>query len=590
MEGLAAMTDTVAPGALSIDRLAQGVELLGRYEQSGYTAEQYLLRRPDGQVVQLTQLLYFVVEALRDTTSAQAAADHASASFGRTVSAENVEYLIEHKLRPLGIFEGDVEFAPPAGGSQSAATAQSSTALSLTVRRAVIPASVHRRLTFALRWLFDRRVIPVVLLALVAADAWMLVRARGNVLGGTTEILSHPGLLLALFGLFALCNAFHEFGHAAGTAYSGAKPGVMGIGIYLVMPVFFTDVTDSYRLDRRGRLRVDLGGVYFNAIAVLAAVAVYLPTHYKPLLLLAVLLQMEALFQFLPFVRLDGYYVVADLIGIANPFAFVKPALARLLRRPEPAGPAKLSALKPGAQRAIKIWVALTVPILAAELALTGVMAPTVAPAFWRSVTTNADTLSRSVSHGHIVPALAAVADLALLAITPLGIALLLGSLALGSVRMTRRALAGRRTRRDAAGQAGRGAAEAQAAFGRPADVTPLQAEQQQSPAGGLTNGAAAAAGSAPAVEPSQGPAAYAMPYAEKRSGGAQNGLGGGVAAGAGVNLALPSSPALAGQLAEAPAQTFESRNHVARTSAGVAVGVAAAAWLAHTTRTKPGS
>ena len=34
----------------------------------------------------------------------------------------------------------------------------------------------------------------------------------------------------------------------------------MGAGLYLVWPAFYTDVTDSYRLGRAGRLRTDLGG------------------------------------------------------------------------------------------------------------------------------------------------------------------------------------------------------------------------------------------------------------------------------------------------------------------------------------------
>ena len=49
-------------------------------------------------------------------------------------------------------------------------------------------------------------------------------------------------------------------------AAAAPRPGVMGAGLYLVWPAFYTDVTDSYRLGRGGRLRTDLGGLYFNAI------------------------------------------------------------------------------------------------------------------------------------------------------------------------------------------------------------------------------------------------------------------------------------------------------------------------------------
>ena len=41
------------------------------------------------------------------------------------------------------------------------------------------------------------------------------------------------------------------------------------------VPAFYTDVTDSYRLGRGGRLRTDLGGMYFNAITALLVAAVW---------------------------------------------------------------------------------------------------------------------------------------------------------------------------------------------------------------------------------------------------------------------------------------------------------------------------
>ena len=66
-----------------------------------------------------------------------------------------------------------------------------------------------------------------------------------------------------------VATAFHELGHASACRYGGARPGVMGVGVYLVWPAFYCDVTDAYRLNRAGRLRTDLGGVYFNAIFAL---------------------------------------------------------------------------------------------------------------------------------------------------------------------------------------------------------------------------------------------------------------------------------------------------------------------------------
>ena len=43
-------------------KLAEGVELLGEYEDSGFKEPHYVARRADGQVIQLSRLLHVVAE------------------------------------------------------------------------------------------------------------------------------------------------------------------------------------------------------------------------------------------------------------------------------------------------------------------------------------------------------------------------------------------------------------------------------------------------------------------------------------------------------------------------------------------------
>jgi hypothetical protein len=119
-----------------------------------------------------------------------------------------------------------------------------------------------------LRPLFRRPAVVAVTVSLVAVDYWLF--ASHGLGAALQQILRSPIGLLAVLGLSVLSGAFHECGDAAGCRYSGARPGVIGVGIYLVWPSFFTNVTDAYRLSRAGRLRTDLGGVYFNAVFILA--------------------------------------------------------------------------------------------------------------------------------------------------------------------------------------------------------------------------------------------------------------------------------------------------------------------------------
>ena len=102
----------------------------------------------------------------------------------------------------------------------------------------------------------------------------------------------------------------------------------MGCGLYLAWPAFYTDVSDAYRLNRRGRLRTDLGGVYFNVVIIVVATGVYLISHSLEVLVLVVVIEhLEIAHQLLPVIRLDGYYVVSDLTGVPDLFARIGPVL-----------------------------------------------------------------------------------------------------------------------------------------------------------------------------------------------------------------------------------------------------------------------
>src|SRR5205085_149310 len=132
--------------------------------------------------------------------------------------------------------------------------------------------------------LFLPPVVVLVVVAFVALDVWLF--GVHGISQSLRRVIYDPSLMFMLFGGVVLATAFHEIGHATGTRYGGAKPGVMGVGIYIVWPAFYTDITDAYRLGKAGRLRADMGGMYFNMIFGLAIAGLYALTGFEPLLLL----------------------------------------------------------------------------------------------------------------------------------------------------------------------------------------------------------------------------------------------------------------------------------------------------------------
>ena len=108
-------------------RLAEGVELLGEFKDSGYSKPPSLIRRADGQVLQLSRLLYLVARRMDGKQDPLAIADQVSSDLGRSLSPGQVCYIIIAKLAPLGILAGEagasrVPIAAPLLGLRARAT------------------------------------------------------------------------------------------------------------------------------------------------------------------------------------------------------------------------------------------------------------------------------------------------------------------------------------------------------------------------------------------------------------------------------------------------------------------------------------
>ena len=271
-------------------------------------------------MIQLPQLLYVVAEQI-DGSATTARSPSASPRARRGVSAENVQYLVDEKLRPLGVLAG------PDGAQPE--LQKPDPLLALKFRTAVIPKGCRETLTTLFYPFFFPPVVLAVLAALVAVDVWFFF--FHGVAQSLRELLYNPLLMLMVLGLVVIATALHEIGHATATRYGGAEPGVMGVGIYIVWPAFYTDVTDAYRLGRGGtaahRPRRHLLQRHLH------------PGHRRRLrgdrLRAAadpdLVQHLQIIQQLLPFLRLDGYYILSDLTGVPDMFARIKPTLKSLV-------------------------------------------------------------------------------------------------------------------------------------------------------------------------------------------------------------------------------------------------------------------
>jgi putative peptide zinc metalloprotease protein len=400
-------------------KLAEGIELIGVYEGSGFKEAPYIARRADGQVIQLPQLLYMLAEEIDGRRSYDEIGARVSERFGRGLSGENVQFLVEEKLRPLGV-------VTQADGS-SPELQKLDPLLALKFRASVVPERVVNAITTVLRPLFLPPVVVAVLGGLVALDVWLFF--FHGIAQSVRQTLYDPAFILLLLGLVVLSAAFHECGHATACRYGGARPGVMGAGVYIVWPAFYTDVTDAYRLGRAGRLRTDLGGIYFNVVFILLTAAAYAVTGFEPLLLIIPLQHFEILHQLLPFLRLDGYYIISDLTGVPDMFARIKPTLQSLL--PWRKADERVEELKPWVRVAVSIYVLTLVPALAFLFGMMLINAPRIFATAYDSFFVQL----HKVEHADALHAAVGVIQMIVLVLPSLGIA--------ATVLMTARRLGG---------------------------------------------------------------------------------------------------------------------------------------------------
>jgi putative peptide zinc metalloprotease protein len=410
---------------------APDVRLVGPMPGTSFEQQQWLAQR-GAHFIQLTELLYCVLEQADGTRTLPEIAAAVTDATDWAVTEENVQQLIQAKLAPLGLMAGADGLAMSRDGAGSAGGASS--ALNVNMHMKMIGPRFLDPVTRVLQVLFAPALLIPLLVVVAVAHAWLYLTHMRSVVQGVLDVLYTPALALPVVALVLAAAVFHEFGHASALRYGGGQVRGMGVGFYLAYPAFYTDVTDSYRLGRGARVRTDLGGVYFHLLFAGALLALALISGQPYLLLCVVLIDTEVLRQFIPFVRLDGYWVLADLTGIPDFFSQMGPFLRSVLPGRAGAG-SKLPDLKPVAKVTFAAFIVLTIPVLLAGLALLVLGVPALLGTTWDSLGAQIDGLGEALGQGSVVYTALGVLQILVLALPVLGTAYLLLSLSISAGR-----------------------------------------------------------------------------------------------------------------------------------------------------------
>lgn len=170
-------------------------------------------------------------------------------------------------------------------------------------------------------WIFYTRPM-LVIYTLVAVIGGVLFFQQ--VAGGQFNILEAGGSRTKDLGLLFILNYIaifvHEMAHALTCRRYGAKVNGGGFLLFFGLPAFFIDTTDIWTKPRRARLMTSWAGPYSGlvlagAISLLIAAYPTLPGAAN-LHRLAFIWILVLMFNLIPFVELDGYYILVDWLDI----------------------------------------------------------------------------------------------------------------------------------------------------------------------------------------------------------------------------------------------------------------------------------
>jgi putative peptide zinc metalloprotease protein len=253
--------------------------------------ESYVLVGPHGVPMRLSRQAHLILSGVAEGRTSEEIAQTLSAAGGPTTPTA-----IERRTSELLTRIAHIEAHPRRQ-------------VGFWMKRQIIGPAVVDRIARATKWCFDPRVAGAGLVLATVCGSIALIRAS------TPTSAAAP---LLGYAIFLLSLVAHEFGHAAASARFGVAPSGIGIVMYLIYPAFFSDVTQTWRLPRRQRVLVDLGGLYFQSLfaAALCLAAALWPAPAIGFGL--ALIGLSLLSSLNPFLRFDGYWIFIDTLGLSS--------------------------------------------------------------------------------------------------------------------------------------------------------------------------------------------------------------------------------------------------------------------------------
>lgn len=172
---------------------------------------------------------------------------------------------------------------------------------------------LHRKLTY----LFSRKIAFIVIVSFIILTIYIY---------NTTEVfdVSHQIKNMKIYNVIIayllsyIIMFIHEIGHTVASIKYNIIPKRIGFGFYFIIPVLYTDLTAVWQLNKRKKIEINLGGVYFQLITgiLLSISRLFIENQVIDILIITNITMLINVFN--PIFKYDGYWIYSDYFEILN--------------------------------------------------------------------------------------------------------------------------------------------------------------------------------------------------------------------------------------------------------------------------------
>lgn len=228
------------------------------------------------------------------------------------LSGCRVDEILAKFVMPCHLLESSLSTVATVARNQR----QSQPISTLTLTLPLIKSARLEFVTRLSRRLFAGWCAVVVLLfgALLQIISWRFLMSELSVGHPSFTVFEVVGFVL----IALLSPPIHELGHLSAAHRFGCSTGDIGVGVYLVFPVMYVDLSAVWALPRAQRVIINAGGIYFQFIGAAILAAVHVVTGNMVYEFLALGYLVTAAVNINPLLKLDGYWCLSDWLGVPN--------------------------------------------------------------------------------------------------------------------------------------------------------------------------------------------------------------------------------------------------------------------------------